>query len=114
MSFNAIRRAGVAIAALGLFSIAPMTATAASDNAARHSRFHHAHRAVYRGPAAHRGERVAEGDRLPYAPEYGFLSRVPPNAIRMPGYIFVPGHGILGASCDLPSSACSNQYRDIQ
>jgi hypothetical protein len=35
MSFNAMRRAGVAIAALGLFSTAPMTVTAASDNAAR-------------------------------------------------------------------------------
>jgi hypothetical protein len=39
---------------------------------------------------------------------------VPPNAIRMPGYIFVPGVGILGESCDLPTSACSNRYRDIQ
>jgi hypothetical protein len=51
---------------------------------------------------------------LPHGPEYGFLKNVPPNAIRMPGYIFVPGVGILGESCDLPTSACSNRYRDIQ
>jgi hypothetical protein len=51
---------------------------------------------------------------LPYRPEYGFLSHVPSNAIRLPGYMFVPGVGILGESCDLPTSACSNQYRDIQ
>ncbi len=52
---------------------------------------------------------------LPYGPEYGFLSHVPPNAIRTPGgSIFVPGVGILGESCDLPSSACTNEYRDIQ
>jgi hypothetical protein len=51
---------------------------------------------------------------LPHGPEYGFLKRIPPNAIRMPGYIFVPGVGILGESCDLPTSACSNRYRDIQ
>jgi hypothetical protein len=31
----------------------------------------------------------------------------------MPGYVFVPGRGILGESCDLPTSACSNEYRDI-
>jgi hypothetical protein len=39
---------------------------------------------------------------------------IPPDAIRMPGYIYVPGHGILGASCDLPSSTCDNAYRDVQ
>ena len=32
----------------------------------------------------------------------------------MPGYTFVPGVGILGESCDLPTSACPNEYRDIQ
>jgi hypothetical protein len=51
---------------------------------------------------------------LPYRPEYGFLGRVPPNAITGPGYVFVPGKGILGESCDLPTSACPNEYRDIQ
>jgi len=32
-----------------------------------------------------------------------------------PGYAsqvhFVPGRGIVGESCDMPSSACSNDYR---
>jgi hypothetical protein len=51
---------------------------------------------------------------LPYAPEYGFLRHVPANAVTGPGYVFVPGKGILGESCDLPTSACSNEYRDIQ
>ena len=51
---------------------------------------------------------------LPRRPEYGFLDRIPPNAVRMPGYTFVPGVGILGKSCDLPTSACSNEYRDVQ
>ena len=31
-----------------------------------------------------------------------------------PGYVFVPGKGILNESCDLPSSTCSNEYRDIE
>jgi hypothetical protein len=51
---------------------------------------------------------------LPHTPEYGFLSHVPANAIRRSGYTFVPGVGILGESCDLPTSACTNEYRDTQ
>jgi hypothetical protein len=58
--------------------------------------------------------RGASPATLPQRPEYGFLDRVPPNAVRMPGYTFVPGVGILGESCDLPTSACSNEYRDVQ
>jgi hypothetical protein len=30
------------------------------------------------------------------------------------GYVFVPGHGILGAACNLPTSTCENQYRDVR
>jgi hypothetical protein len=59
-------------------------------------------------------DRLAHPAALPYGPEYGFLSHVPANAIRTPGYTFVPGVGILGESCDLPTSACSNEYRDVQ
>jgi hypothetical protein len=29
-----------------------------------------------------------------------------------PGYIFVPGKGILDAPCDLPTSACPNSARE--
>ncbi len=39
---------------------------------------------------------------------------IPPNAIVGPGYVFVPGVGILDESCDLPTSACPNSARDIQ
>jgi hypothetical protein len=67
-----------------------------------HRRHNYAHRTPYSAPSA----------TLPYAPEYGFLRHVPANAIRGPGYIFVPGVGILGESCDLPTSACPNEYRD--
>jgi hypothetical protein len=47
------------------------------------------------------GSRAA--GHLPYAPEYGFLRKVPPNAIAGPGYVFVTGVAIPDASCDLPS-----------
>jgi hypothetical protein len=69
---------------------------------------------VHHGSATYRRPGVVHPATLPYGPEYGFLTHVPPNAIRKPGYTFVPGVGILGESCDLPTSACPNEYRDIQ
>ena len=41
---------------------------------------------------------------LPYGPGHGFLRHVPSNAIRMPGYKFVPGVGYW-ATWDMPASA---------
>jgi hypothetical protein len=67
---------------------------------------------TYTGPA--RGPRLARGATLPDGPEYGFLRHIPANAIGGPGYVFVPGVGILGESCDLPTSACTNEYRDVR
>lgn len=113
MSFKAAHRAGfVTTTALAMFAASPTIAVAESDNAARLLRHHEQH-AVHRGPAAHQTP-IYEGEALPPGPEYGFLHHVPPNAVRGPGYTFVPGKGILGAACDLPSSACSNEYRDTQ
>ncbi len=81
---------------------------AQSAVAAGHARRGHPARHLY---MSHR----APSPTLPYGPEYGFLTHVPANAIRGPGgYIFVPGVGILGETCNLPSSACTNEYRDIQ
>ena len=113
MPFNAALRAGFAATALAMFAASPTIAAAGSDNTARPHRLHHAHHAIHSGPAAHRTP-IYEGEALPPAPEYGFLHHVPPNAVRAPGYTFVPGKGILGAACDLPTSACTNEYRDVQ
>jgi hypothetical protein len=95
-------------AALGA-SLIVQRAAAASPNKHQPAlhRVHHAY------PAAHLYA-FAPPAALPHRPEYGFLNYVPPNAVRMPGYTFVPGVGILGESCDLPTSACSNEYRDVQ
>jgi hypothetical protein len=35
-------------------------------------------------------------------------------AYRWPGYVCVPGKGILDEACNLPTSACPNEMRDIQ
>jgi hypothetical protein len=85
----------------------PAAAADANKNKPAAYRAHHLY-------AMHRGYSFAPPAALPHRPEYGFLDRVPPNAVRMPGYTFVPGVGILGESCDLPTSACSNEYRDVQ
>ena len=97
--------ASLSLAAAGI-SLNAQSAAANYKRPAVH-RLHHAY-ATYRGP------QFARRATLPYGPEYGFLAHVPPNAIRMPGYTFVPGVGILGESCDLPTSACDNRYRDVR
>jgi hypothetical protein len=33
---------------------------------------------------------------------------------RGPGYIFVPGRGIIDDACNLPTSGCYNEQRDVQ
>ncbi len=113
MTFDALLRAGIAAAALAMF-VPPTMAEAGSNNAARLHRPHHFHHAAHRSRLIYRSPALNAAERMPPAPEYGFLTLIPPNAMRMRGYTFVPGKGIVGESCDLPTSACSNQYRDVQ
>jgi hypothetical protein len=96
------------LAALAVPFAAPKAAAASPDRA-RHTVAGKQHRAYRARVAAYRDPRFRRGVRP--GGEYRYI---PPNAIRMPGYIFVPGVGILGESCDLPTSACPNEYRDIQ
>ena len=102
---TSISRAG----GVGIALAAVVVSFGAQSAAARPLQHHHHHHlyAMYRGP-------YAPSAALPRTPEYGFLNHVPANAIRGPGYTFVPGVGILGESCDLPTSACPNEYRDTQ
>jgi hypothetical protein len=66
--------------------------------------------------AAHRVHSAERWHHRPYVargvamPRYDYNH---PNE-SAPGYVFVPGKGILNESCDLPTSACSNEYRDIE
>ena len=100
--------AGCLFAALMASSGAQPAAAAGGSKSKPHLyRAHHLY-------AMGRNSSFAPSAALPHRPEYGFLDRVPPNAMRMPGYTFVPGVGILGESCDLPTSACTNEYRDVQ
>ena len=106
-----LKTPGVLAVSCLLAAIAASPVAAASPNKSGRTlpvahRFHHLY--------AYAGSGIAHLAILPRAPEYGFLPYVPPNAIGGPGYTFVPGVGILGESCDLPTSACTNEYRDVQ
>ena len=105
----AFRTIGFSLAAVVL-SLSGQSTAVASDKHQSATPIHRTHQlyATYRRPY------FAHSQALPYGPEYGFLRYVPANAIRMPGYTFVPGVGILGESCDMPTSACTNEYRDVQ
>ena len=103
----------VSLIAAATVSVGTRVAAAANVRHTRHAYPSHAY--TNHAYASHRHRPwYARGATLPYGPEYGFLRKLPPNAIVDPGYTFVPGVGILGASCDLPTSACTNEYRDVK
>jgi hypothetical protein len=101
---------GLATAMLAISLGSPAASAASGDKYAKPHRVHR-ERVVY---TTHRSHGAVQSAALPYGPKYHFLSHVPADAIRAPGYTFVPGVGILGESCDLPTSACPNGYRDIE
>jgi hypothetical protein len=62
-------------------------------------------------------------------PAYGYYFSTPPygyaplgqyvpgpndRLIHGPGYVFVPGHGILDEDCNMPTSTCPNEYRNVR
>jgi hypothetical protein len=104
----------VSLAALVLAAVATSLGAQSATAASHHKRVMPMHHRLYNAYPTPRLHPFAGPATLPYGPEYGFLRHVPPNAIRTPGYTFVPGVGILGESCDMPTSACTNEYRDIQ
>jgi hypothetical protein len=75
---TSISRAGC----VGIALAAVVVSFGAQSAAARPSQHHHLY-AMHRGP-------YAPPAALPHTPEYGFLNHVPANAIREPGYTFVP------------------------
>jgi hypothetical protein len=99
--------AGIAIAGLAV-------SVALGDTGA----VHHGRHTVVAAHRAHHAEmRRHWRSARSVAPIYGYAPEtppIPPNAIVGPGYTFIPGRGIVGESCDMPTSTCSNEYRDVQ
>ena len=54
--------------------------------------------------------------RAPAYDTYGSPSSYgpPAYAYRSPGYIYAPRRGIVDEACNLPTSACPNEMRDVQ
>lgn len=64
-------------------------------------------------PPAH-AHAALHSARRDVAPRAGYAAAVPSAAYPNPGYVFVPGRGILGEDCDMPTSTCPNELRDVQ
>ena len=103
-----------------VFALSPgFSGSAAASDGRRMTQVHKAHR-TYQPHLTNRYYMAngagASGQPYRFDPRnpegYGVVP--PPNAFIGPNYVFVPGVGILGESCDLPTSACPNEYRDIQ
>lgn len=110
MSRRLIAGKTFAIVVIGVVLGAPVTASAGGDGPQTAT----ARRTVWNDRVAHwrhAPRRAAVNSR-----HYGYHggSALPPGAMVMPGYVFVPGRGILGAACDLPTSTCPNTERDVQ
>lgn len=99
-----IGRSHAAMLVVALFAVwlgAQNAIAAAPKHPTGHARNAHA---VHRSHASHRFAHASS------TPVYGYAGR----PIQEPGYVFVPGRGILGESCNMPTSTCTNEYRDVQ
>jgi hypothetical protein len=74
-------------------------ARSATHSAPQHHRQHAAHRTF-----THRSTEAAA--------YYSVRPKV--SVFRGPGYVYVPGKGIVDEACNLPTSACPNEMRDVQ
>ena len=100
----------LSVVALGIASL--LAASSASGPAAasqdRHIRRQHA------AVTPHHGYGGLAGPSYGYYTRHGqYVPGAGDRVIRGPGYVYVPGRGILDEACNLPSSTCTNEYRDV-
>jgi hypothetical protein len=106
------------VVAIALGSSANYATAYAADGDAKKPVAHHGshsmaqaiNRHMHHRASAHRSSRNAAvyGVRPYYTAPRG----VP--VYHGPGYVFVPHQGIADEACNLPTSRCPNEYRDIQ
>jgi len=65
-------------------------------------------------PMARHHHDLVRHDRWVPAGVYSGYPRFERPGYAGPGYVFVPGKGILGQDCDMPTSTCPNEVRDTQ
>ncbi len=98
------------------FAIGLLVASLGAFNSAAASSDRHVPVKAHKAPRARYQHLVRSGVVTPHA-HTAYGQYVPGRGdilIYGPGYVFVPGHGILGEACDLPTSTCTNEYRDVQ
>jgi hypothetical protein len=74
-------------------------------------------RSVARMAPQHRDQRAAHRaftHGLSNDAEAYYSVRPKVSAFRVPGYVYVPGKGIVDEACNLPTSACPNEMREVQ
>jgi len=75
---------------------------------------HHHHRSIVVHPHhyANGWPPYAVARRWPR--EYGYVSPSEVPRVMPGGYVYLPGHGIVGSPCNMPDSACTNDYRTVR
>jgi hypothetical protein len=106
--------ASAAALALGLSASHASAHSAAGEginaHRAAHAASYYGNRKAHRGAIAHRSGRSAGGQDAP-----AFYAAPPAFPVyRWPGYTYVPRKGIVDEACNLPTSACPNEMRDIR
>jgi hypothetical protein len=112
MSLNKCFPLMVCVSIASLFIEPGTTSVAAASN-------HRPHRVHQTSTGHHRYfDRPAYGyystPPYGYAPLGQYVPRVNDRLIHGPGYVFVPGHGILDEDCNMPTSTCPNEYRNVR
>lgn len=88
--------------------------TTFADPPGHHGRNHVAGQTAIHARFAAKHRHLVRHDLGPHRPYAGRAYPAVPPGYAGPGYVFVPGQGILGEDCDMPTSTCPNEQRDVQ
>jgi hypothetical protein len=99
-----------AIAAALTLTLTFLTTSAIADGAVHEGRDRNAARAYPLAALRHTYHYARHHD----APQAGYAAEVHAPWYFGSGYVFVPGRGIVGEDCDMPTSTCPNEVRDTQ
>jgi hypothetical protein len=97
---------------LAVLLAASVALSLGADAAAAAKRDRHAAAAAYRVRGVQRWHDPPHVVRRQPMSDYDYNH--PDESAGGPGYVFVPGRGILNESCNMPTSTCTNEYRDVQ
>jgi hypothetical protein len=105
LSRNTFATARALILTLGLITTSAVAGASVHEGRHRNTLRAHAHATL---------QPLHQNTRRDVARRAGHAAPLPSAAYLGPGYVFVPGHGILGEDCNMPTSTCPNELRDAQ